>query len=102
MLSMIRRRIKKMRKSKAQNTVTGNDPAVQNETGLSADIEPSNIPDMGSAGDRLSVLLKIIRDNAKFLEIMYGDSLPVKNIMSAANQALDALRLKKRIPSKDE
>ena len=96
MLSMLLRRIKKTRKSKAQNTATGNDPEGQTETGIPADTEPSDMPDMGSAGNRLSALLKIIRDNAEFLKIMYGDSLPVKNIMDATNQAMDAARLKRR------
>ncbi len=102
MLSIFLRRIKKKLKSKAQNTATGNDTAGQTETGVPADTEPSDNPDMGSAGDRLSTLLKIIRDNAEFLKIMYGDSLPVKNIISATNQAMDAARLEKQSPSNDD
>ena len=102
MLSIILRRIKKAWKQKSSNAVTGGDPAECAETSIAADTETSDMPDTVSAGGRLPVLLKIIRDNAEFLEIMYGDSLPVKNIIAATNQAMDAARLEKQPPSNDE
>jgi hypothetical protein len=50
----------------------------------------------------LPVLLKIIRDNAEFLEIMYGESLPVKNIMAAVNQAMADVRMEKQAPDRSD
>ncbi len=102
MLSIFLRLIKKMRKQKSPNAVTGGDPTRRTETSIAADTETSDIPDAVSARGDLPVLLKIIRDNAEFLKIMYGDSLPVKNILAATNQAMDAVRLEKQTPSNDD
>lgn len=100
MLSIFLRRIKKVRKKKAPNAVTDGDRVGRTETGFMADTEALDISDTVSAGDGLPVLLKIIRDNAEFLKIMYGDSLPVKNIITATNQAMEAARLKKQTPGR--
>ncbi len=97
---MFLRRIKKTRKQKSPNAVTGGDPAGRMETSIGTDTETSDTPDTVSAGDELPVLLKIIRDNAEFLKIMYGDSLPVKNIMDATNQAMAIARLEKQTPGR--
>jgi hypothetical protein len=102
MLSIFLRRIEKTRKTKPTKAAGGPDPAGQAETATPADSESSDIPDAVSAGDGLPVLLKIIRDNAEFLEIMYGESLPVKNIMAAVNQAMAAVRLEKQTPDRSD
>jgi hypothetical protein len=90
---MFLRRIEKTRKTEPPKVAGGCEPAGKTKTAIPADTEPSDIPDTVSAGDGLPLLLKIIRENAEFLEIMYGESLPVKNIITAVNQAMADLRL---------
>jgi len=100
MLSNFLRRIEKTWKKKPPKPARGCNPVGQTDTATSADTEPSDIPNTVSAGDGLPVLLKIIRNNAEFLEIMYGDSLPVKNIIAAVNQAMGVPRLEKHFPDR--
>jgi hypothetical protein len=99
MLSLFLRRTENAQKVKPPKTTGEDDPAGQAETVAPGNTESSDIHDTVSAGDGLPLLLKIIRENAEFLEIMYGESLPVKNIMAAVDQAMTSERPEK--PSTD-
>lgn len=94
-------RIKGTFKQRSSDTVTGSVPSEGTETGIVADTETSITPDTVSAGGELAVLLKIISENAEVLKIMYGDNLPVKNIMAATKHAMAIARFKKHPDQRD-
>lgn len=97
MLSIFLNRIENMLQSKPQAASTETGSAGPPDTGAAVDADALNPPGAVSTCSRpdLFDLLEIIRDNAAFLEIMYGDSLPIKNIMAATERACAAARVEK-------
>jgi hypothetical protein len=84
-------RIENMLKLKSREADTEADFAGPPGTDAATDVGAQTFHGAGSAcsvADLLN-LLNVIRGNAEFLEVVYGDSLPVKNIMAATKKACE-------------
>jgi hypothetical protein len=89
MLLTILNRIENTLKHKVQAAGTEAPLTGASGTDVAVEVDAQNLDSAVStgSGSDLIDLLNVIRANAEFLEVMYGDSLPIKNIMAAIERA---------------
>jgi hypothetical protein len=94
MLLTILNRIESTLKYKAQSAGTEAPLTGASDTDVAVEVDAQNLASAvytGSGSDLID-LLNVIRANAEFLEVMYGDSLPIKNIMAAIERASETVQ----------